>query len=83
MRSQVVAPRANIQLFKVEGRELFVPLIAFNALYRWSGGEGQTSSAYLVGRDTKSEKLAPMRADLGPRQFRELGARPLPNAVRD
>lgn len=83
VRSQVVAPRANVQLFKVEGRELFVPLIAFNALYRWGGGEGQTSSAYLVGRDTKSEKLAPMRADLGPRQFRELGARPLPNAVRD
>lgn len=83
VRSQVVAPRANVQLFKVEGRELFVPLIAFNALYRWTNGEGQTSSAYLVGRDTKAEKLAPLRADLGPRQYRDLGARPLPNAVRD
>jgi hypothetical protein len=82
VRSQVVAPRANVQLFKVEGREVFVPLVAFNALYRWTSGEGQSSSAYLVGRDNKGEKLAPLRADLGPRQYRELGARPLPNAVR-
>jgi len=82
VRSQVIAPRANVQLFKVEGREVFVPLVAFNALYRWTSGEGQSSSAYLVGRDNKSEKLAPLRADLGPRQYHDLAARPLPNAVR-
>jgi len=80
--SQVVAPRANVQLFKLEDREVFVPLIAFNALYRWASGEGQASSAYLVGRETKTDKLGPLRADLGPRQYRALGARPLPNAVR-
>lgn len=82
VRSQVAAPRANVQLFKIEGREVFVPLIAFNALYRWSSGEGQSSSAYLVGRDNNSEKLAPLRADLGPRQYNGLGARALPKAVR-
>ncbi len=82
VRSQVVAPRANVQLFKVEGREMLVPLIAFNALYGWSGGEAQSSSVYLLGRDTKHEKLAPLRADLGVRQFVDLGARLLPNAVR-
>lgn len=82
VRSQVVAPRANIQLFKVEDREVFVPLIAFNALYRWASGEGQTSSAYMVGRDTKSERLRPLRADLGAKQYRDLGARALPNEVR-
>jgi len=59
-----------------------VPLIAFNALYSWSGGEGQTSASYLLGRDTKSEKLAPFRLDLGPRIVRSVGARPLPIAVR-
>ena len=82
VRSQVVVPRANVQLFKVEDREVFVPLIAFNALYRWTSGEGQASSAYLVGRETKTDKLGPLRADLGPRQYRALGSRPLPNAVR-
>lgn len=82
VRSQVVAPRANVQLFKVEGREVFVPLVAFNALYRWTSGEGQSSSAYLVGRDNKSDKLAPLRADLGPRRYGDLAARALPNAVR-
>lgn len=82
VRSQVIAPRANVQLFQVEGRDLFVPLIAFNALYRWSGGEGQTSMAFLLGRETGNPKLAPLRADLGPRQYLEVGARPLPNGVQ-
>jgi hypothetical protein len=54
---------------------LFVPLLAFNALYRWAGGEAQTSTSYLVGRDNKSEKLAPFRLDAAPRVFRGLGAR--------
>ena len=80
--TQVVAPRANVQLLEVAGRQVFVPLIAFNALYRRSGGDGQTSVAYLLGRDTKAAKLAPFRADLGPRVFRGLGARLLPVGVR-
>ena len=82
LRTQVAAPRQNVQVLEVAGRQVFVPLIAFNLLYRWGGREGQTSLAYLVGRDTKGEKLAPFRADLGPRVFRGLGARPLPNGVR-
>ncbi|MEO7634795.1 MAG: hypothetical protein ABIS38_03990 [Sphingomicrobium sp.] len=81
IHSRVVAPRANVQLFNIEGREVFVPLIAFNALYAWSGGDAQSSSAYLVGRDTGNAKLAPFRADLGARQFTGLGARPLPATV--
>ena len=60
---------------EVAGRKLFVPLVGVNALYRWSGGEGQTSASYLVGRDNDGEKMAPLRLDLGPRVFRGLGAR--------
>ena len=82
LRTQVVAPRASVQVFELAGRQLFVPLIAFNTLYRWSGGEGQTSASYLLGRDTKADKLAPFRLDLGPRVFRGLGARPLPLGER-
>jgi hypothetical protein len=81
-RSQVVAPRAAIQEYELAGRKAFVPVIAFNALYEWSGGKGQSSAAYLVGRDTQKEKLGPLRLDRGAREFRGLGARPLPTAVR-
>jgi hypothetical protein len=74
--SRVTMPIDQVRAFEVAGRKLFVPMLAFNALYRWSGGDGQTSLSYLVGRDGKGEKLAPFRMDLGPRIFRGLGARP-------
>jgi len=82
MRTTLVAPRANIQLFELAGRQVFVPLVAFNALYRWSGGRGQTSVSYLLGRETNSDKLGPLRADLGPRTFAGLGAKLLPTGLR-
>ena len=81
-RSQVVAPRAAVQEYELAGRKAFVPVIAFNALYEWSGGKGQSSAAYLVGRDTQKDKLGPLRLDQGAREFRGLGARPLPSGVR-
>lgn len=81
-KSQVVAPRDAVQEYELAGRKAFVPVIAFNALYEWSGGQAQSSAAYLVGRDTQQDKLGPLRLDQGAREFRELGARPLPSAVR-
>jgi hypothetical protein len=82
IRTTLVAPRANIQLFELAGRQVFVPLVAFNALYRWGGGRGQTSAGYLLGRETKSDKLGPLRADLGPRTFTGLGIKLLPTGLR-
>ena len=82
LKTQVVGPRAQLQAFELAGRPAFLPLIAFNALYRWNGGEGQTSASYLLGRDTKGEKMAPFRLDLGPRIFRGVGARILPTGIR-
>jgi len=82
VKTKVVAPRANVQLVEIGGRRVFVPLIAFNALYNWSSGEGQTSASYLLGRDGKGDKMSPFRLDLGPRVFRNVGARMLPIAVR-
>jgi hypothetical protein len=75
LQSSVSLTREQMRQYEVGGRRLFVPLIGFNALYKWSGGDGQTSASYLVGRDTKAEKMAPLRLDLGPRIFRGLGAR--------
>lgn len=82
LKTKVIVPRASVQVFEVGGRQVFVPLIAFNALYRWSGGDGQTSASYLLGRDTKGDKMAPFRLDLGPRVFRNLAARQLPLGLR-
>lgn len=72
----VFLSRDQVRPIEIEGRKLFVPMIAFNALYGWSGGQGQSSASYLVGKVTKAgEKLAPFRVDLGPRVFRNLAAR--------
>jgi len=82
LRTQVSAPSENVRAYELAGRPVFLPLIAFNALYTWSGGDGQTSASYLLGRDTKGEKLGPFRLDLGPRIFRSVGAHLLPTGVR-
>jgi hypothetical protein len=82
LTSQVLARREAIQEYELAGRKAFVPVIAFNALYEWSGGNGQTSEAYLVGRETSGDKLGPLRLDDSAREFRSLGARPLPTMVR-
>lgn len=83
LKTQVIAPRAHIQAYELGGHEVFVPIIGFNALYSWSGGEGQTSACYLLGRDTKGEKMGPFRLDLGPRIFRGIAGKLLPAGVRN
>jgi hypothetical protein len=75
IKSSVSLPADQLRIFQVAGRQLFVPQIGFNALYRWGSAQGQTSRSFLVGREGKGEKMAPFRTDLGPRQFRGLGAR--------
>jgi hypothetical protein len=77
LKSAVRLPIEQLHSFEVEGRTLFVPLVAFNILFRSGSGEGQASASYLVGRGSdEDEKLAPFRLDLGPRIFRGLSARP-------
>ena len=77
LKSAVRLPLDQLHSFEVEGRRLFVPLVAFNILFRSSGGEGQASASFLVGRGNDGDdKLAPFRLDLGPRIFRGLSARP-------
>jgi hypothetical protein len=82
LRSSVTLPLDRLQVLEISGRRVFVPLIGFNALYRWSGGEGQTSLSFLLGREGEGERMAPFRADLGPRVFRGIGARELQLKVR-
>jgi hypothetical protein len=79
---QLVIGRDQVQPIELGGRPTFVPLLALNAIYGRGSSEGQTSAAYLIGRDGNAGKLAPFRLDLGARVFRTLGARVLPNGVR-
>lgn len=80
--NRVVAPRAQVQEYELAGRKSFVPVLAFNARYEWSGGKGQSSLAYLLGRETRGDKLGPLHLDGAQRELRGLGARVLPTAVR-
>lgn len=82
LSTQVSMPLAHVRSMPVGDRQVFVPLLLFNAHYRAASTEGQTSIGYLVGRNGEGQKLAPLRLDLGPRLFRGLGARLLPANVR-
>lgn len=82
LKSAVSLPLDQVRAYDVGGRKLFVPVIAFNALYEWSGGTGQSSASFLLGRSGSGEaerdggsRMAPLRLDLGPRLFRDLDAR--------
>lgn len=81
--TQIATPLDRIQVLEMGGRQVFVPLLAFNATYRQGRKGGRTSVSYLVGRNGDGEKLAPFRLDLGARVFRSLGARQLPQGVRN
>ena len=76
MKSAVVLPRTAVREYEVEGRKLFVPILGFNAHYRFGTSHGQTSASFLVGRGGEDDaKMAPIRLDLGPRVFRGLSQR--------
>ena len=78
LKSAVRLPRSAVQEYEVEGRKLFVPMVAFNSRYRWSSGEGQSVASFLVGRAANDgEKLAPFRLDHGARGWQGLGRPPL------
>lgn len=83
LKTSVRLPIDQVHSFEAGGRQLFVPLVALNILYRTgSGTEYQDSASFLVGRGgDRDEKLAPFRIDLGPRIFRGLSARPHSNGL--
>jgi hypothetical protein len=83
LRPNVVMPISQLRVLDVNGRRVFVPLLAFNAIYDFGGGKsGRTSAVFLLGRTTEAKKLAPFRLDLGARVYRTIGARALPTAIR-
>jgi hypothetical protein len=78
LRSSVIMPKESVREITVEGRRLFIPMVAFNVVYEWGENRfGQTSTSYVVGREaqTPSEKMGAFRLDLGPRLYRSVGQR--------
>ncbi len=83
LRSAVRLNRDAIREYEIEGRKLFVPLIAVNVRYRWSSGEGQSAAGFLVGQSGEGkEKLAPLRIDKGDRSWNGLGVRRYEKGLR-
>jgi hypothetical protein len=78
VRSTLTMPKEHVREYKVQGRSLFIPMVAFNVVYEWGDGRtGKTSMSYLVGQEaqTPSQKMGAFRLDLGPRIYRAVGQR--------
>ncbi|MDQ3144932.1 MAG: hypothetical protein M3Q57_08655 [Pseudomonadota bacterium] len=77
IKTNLILPADQVRPIEIEGRRLFVPLVAINALYRWNGGDEQDSASFLVGRGSdEGGKMAPFRIDQGARDWTGLSARP-------
>jgi len=83
LKSAVRLPRAAVQEYEVQGRKLFMPMVAVNSRYRWSSGEGQSGASFMVGRAANDkEKLGPLRLDQGARGWKGLAARRYEKGIR-
>lgn len=87
LRGELRIDHGAIVPIRVQDRALLIPVVAFNAVYRWPAidgapGAGQTGAAFIVGQesDPPRAKMAPFRLDQGPRQYRSVGSRPAQQA---
>jgi len=82
LSGQIAMPKDQVRGIEVQGRSIFVPVVAINVAYDWGVGDtpgsGRTSMSWLVGREpeTPSDKMGPFRLDVGPRVYRSVGQRP-------
>lgn len=80
---EVRMPRSSLREYEHDGRRLFVPILAFNLSYRWSGGEGRTGKAFLLGHERRgAERLAPISLEAGRAIIGNVGSRLLDEALR-
>ena len=83
LKSAVRLPRSAVQEYEVQGRKLFMPMVAVSSRYRWSSGEGQSAASFMVGRAANDrEKLGPLRLDQGSRGWKGLAARRYEKGIR-
>ena len=83
LRSAVRLTRDEVREYEIEGRKLFVPMVAISVRYRWSSGAGHSAAGFLVGQGAEGQaKLAPLRLDRGSRSWKGLGARRYEKGLR-
>ena len=78
IRGEVGMPLEEMKAVKLDGRMLFIPVVAVNILYEWGEGRsGQSAKSYVVGRELEqqSDKMGAFRVDQGPRIWRTVGQR--------
>ena len=78
LASSIALPKSEAREIELQGRRLFVPVVAINVAYDWAeGGKGRTSRSWLVGREAEqpSAKMGAFRLDT-PRIYRSVGQRP-------
>jgi hypothetical protein len=78
IRGEVAMPLEEMKAVKLDGRMLFIPVVAVNALYDWGENRtGHSAKSYVVGRELEqsSEKMGAFRVDQGPRIWRTIGQR--------
>ena len=78
IRGEVGMPLDEMKAVKLDGRMLFIPVLAVNVLYEWGEGRaGQSAKSYVVGRELENagDKMGAFRVDQGPRVWRTVSQR--------
>lgn len=83
LSGMAMMPKEMLSVMTVQGRVLFVPVLAINLLYDRGGDTGQTAASFVVGIDRgEGVKMAPFRLDSGPRMQADVTTLPYTVAVR-
>ncbi|MCM8730947.1 hypothetical protein ACFO8O_08240 [Hephaestia sp. GCM10023244] len=75
VRAIALLPKEAVNVVTVQGRPMFVPLVAINALYHWGTDQhGQTATSHVVGiAQPGSAKMQPFWLDAPARMYDRVG----------
>lgn len=76
---EISIPSQELLSYTVAERQIIVPIVVAELTYLWTAGKDSARLACLVGREAQPPqgKMGPLRLDLGPRSFSQLGQRPV------
>lgn len=74
---EISIPSQELLSYTVAERQIIVPIVVAELTYLWTAGKDSARLACLVGREAQPPqgKMGPLRLDLGPRSFSQLGQR--------
>ena len=79
VEGEMRVPLDPMIFFRMEGRQMIIPLVAADLDYRWGGGQDRGQATFVLGLlgAAGQERLGPINVDLGPRIVRNIGAKPV------